>query len=371
MIIGVPREIKANEDRVAITPGGVDILKRAGHQVCIEKDAGLASGITDEMFVKAGAEILPGAADVWGKAEMIMKVKEPLPEEFGFFRKGMILFTYLHLASARPLTEALLSSGVAGVAYETIETRDGELPLLKPMSEVAGKMSVQVGVYFLQQANGGKGVLIGGVPGVPAGKVVIIGTGTVGTSALKIAVGLGAQVTIVGRNLERLRYLDDLYGGRICTLASTPYNIAHAVAEADLLVSCVLETGAKAPKMVSEEMVKSMAPGSVIVDVAIDQGGSVATIDHSTTHDKPVYLKHGVLHYAVANMPGAVARTSTYALTNATLPYALKLAQEGLTKAIHRDPALAAGVNTLDGVLTCEPVGKAFDLPTRPVTELI
>lgn len=334
MIVGIPKEVKSNEDRVAVTPAGVQTLTGAGHTVLIETGAGLGSGINDEAFIAAGAEILPAPSEIFAGAEMILKVKEPLLQEYAMLREGQVLFTYLHLAREPELTGALIENKVIAIAYETIQLDDGTLPLLIPMSEVAGRMAVQVGAHFLEKPCGGRGVLLGGVPGVPAADVVIIGAGTVGANAVKIAVGMGAQVTVIDLSADRLVYLDDLYGGRIKTLISNQYNIEQSVRYADLLIGAVLIVGAKAPKLVTEEFVKHMKPGSVIVDVAVDQGGSIETIDRITTHSNPVYEKHGVIHYAVANMPGAVARTSTFALTNATLPYALELANKGYLRSL-------------------------------------
>ncbi|WP_394547710.1 alanine dehydrogenase [Priestia aryabhattai] len=359
MIIGVPKEIKNNENRVAITPAGVASFVGTGHRVLIENEAGIGSNFTNEDYVKAGAEIVETAADVWAQAEMVMKVKEPLASEYGYFRPGLILFTYLHLAAEPALAKALKDSGVTAIAYETVAV-NRTLPLLTPMSEVAGRMAAQIGAQFLQKSNGGKGILLAGVPGVSRGKVTIIGGGGVGTNAAKIAIGLGADATIIDLSPERLRQLDDIFGNQINTLVSNPYNIADAVAESDLVIGAVLIPGAKAPKLVTEEMVKSMKPGSVIVDVAIDQGGIVETIDHITTHDQPTYEKHGVVHYAVANMPGAVPRTSTIALTNVTVPYALQIASKGVHKAIAQNEALKLGVNVANGAITYEAV--AHDL---------
>ncbi|MBX9984123.1 alanine dehydrogenase [Priestia sp. Y58] len=359
MIIGVPKEIKNNENRVAITPAGVASFVGTGHRVLIENEAGIGSNFTNEDYVKAGAEIVETAADVWAQAEMVMKVKEPLASEYGYFRPGLILFTYLHLAAEPALAKALKDSGVTAIAYETVAV-NRTLPLLTPMSEVAGRMAAQIGAQFLQKSNGGKGILLAGVPGVSRGKVTIIGGGGVGTNAAKIAIGLGADVTIIDLSPERLRQLDDIFGNQINTLVSNPYNIADAVAESDLVIGAVLIPGAKAPKLVTEEMVKTMKPGSVIVDVAIDQGGIVETIDHITTHDQPTYEKHGVVHYAVANMPGAVPRTSTIALTNVTVPYALQIASKGVHKAIAQNKALKLGVNVANGAITYEAV--AHDL---------
>ncbi|KJS13118.1 MAG: alanine dehydrogenase [Peptococcaceae bacterium BRH_c8a] len=361
MQIGIPKEIKSNEDRVAVTPAGVQTLVKYGHILLIEQGAGLGSGITDQAYQQAGANIVP-REEVFASAEMILKVKEPLPEEYGLFSPGQILFTYLHLAREPELTKMLLEKQIIGIAYETIQQDNGSLPLLVPMSEVAGRMAVQIGARFLEKPQGGKGVLMGGVPGVPAADVVIIGGGIVGINAAKMASGMGAQVTIIDQNAERLRYLDDIFGPRIKTLVSNSFNIESAVQFADLLVSAVLVPGAKAPHLVTEEMVKKMKPGSVIVDVAIDQGGSVETIDRVTTHSNPIYEKHGVIHYAVANIPGAVARTSTFALTNATLPYVIELANKGFPAAIMKNPALAKGVNTMGGKLTCDPVAQAHNM---------
>ncbi|MDA8212919.1 MAG: alanine dehydrogenase [Clostridia bacterium] len=371
MLVGIPKEIKNNENRVAITPAGVAALVKAGHQVIIENEAGVGSGIANQDYIAAGASILKSAQEVFGRADLIMKVKEPLAPEYDLLRAGQILFTYLHLAPEPDLTRALLKNKVVGIAYETIQLDNGSLPLLTPMSEVAGRMAVQVGAQYLEKPKGGKGILLGGVPGVPAADVVIIGGGIVGTNAAKIAIGMGAQVTIIDKSADRLRYLDDLWGGRITTLMSNSFNIERAVRYADLLIGAVLVPGAKAPHLVTEEMVKQMKPGSVIVDVAIDQGGSVETIDRVTTHSNPVYEKHGVIHYSVANMPGAVARTSTYALTNATLPYALELANKGYEQAVRENKALAKGVNTLKGKLTYKAVAEALNLPYTPLQEVL
>ncbi|KZZ83412.1 alanine dehydrogenase [Bacillus sp. SJS] len=357
MIIGVPKEIKNNENRVALTPGGAAQFTAAGHRVLVEKEAGLGSGFTNEAYLEAGAEIIEMAADVWAQSDMIMKVKEPLQPEYGFFREGLILFTYLHLAAEPELALALKQSGVISIAYETVSA-GRTLPLLTPMSEVAGRMSAQIGAQFLEKPKGGKGILLAGVPGVSRGKVTIIGGGVVGTNAAKMAIGLGADVTIIDLSADRLRELDDIFGTQIKTLMSNPINIAQAVAESDLLICAVLIPGAKAPTLVTEEMVKSMQPGSVIVDVAIDQGGIVETVDHITTHDQPTYEKHGVVHYAVANMPGAVPRTSTMALTNVTVPYALQIANKGVYKAIAENIALKAGLNTANGEITYAAVAR-------------
>jgi alanine dehydrogenase len=370
MIIGVPMEIKNNENRVALTPAGVVSYVQAGHTVLIESGAGLGSAFYDEDYANSGAEIITNAADVWVKSEMIMKVKEPLESEYKYFRDGLILYTYLHLANEPELTKALIESGVIGIAYETVEV-NRTLPLLSPMSEVAGRMATQVGAQFLEKINGGKGILLGGVPGVSRGKVTIVGGGVVGANAAKMAIGLGADVTILDLCADRLRQLDDIFGNSIKTLMSNPFNIAEAVAEADLLVGAVLIPGAKAPKLVSEEMVKSMKPGSVIVDVAIDQGGIVATNDHVTTHDNPTFVKHGIVHYAVANMPGAVPRTSTIALTNVTVPYGLQLANKGVAKAITDNPALKLGVNVAHGEVTYETVAHDLGYEYVPVEKAL
>ncbi|EID42754.1 alanine dehydrogenase [Parageobacillus thermoglucosidasius] len=370
MIIGIPKEIKNNENRVAITPAGVMSFVQAGHTVLVEKDAGIGSGFTNEDYANAGAQIIDQAQDVWEKADMIMKVKEPLPSEYGYFRPGLILFTYLHLAAEPELARALKEKGVIAIAYETVQV-GRTLPLLTPMSEVAGRMAAQIGAQFLEKPKGGKGILLGGVPGVSRGKVTIIGGGTVGTNAAKVAVGLGADVTIIDLSADRLRELDDIFGHQITTLMSNPMNIAQAVAESDLVIGAVLIPGAKAPKLVTEEMVKAMKPGSVIVDVAIDQGGIVETSDHVTTHDNPTYVKHGVVHYAVANMPGAVPRTSTLALTNVTIPYALQIANKGVQQAISYNPALKLGVNVANGEITYEAVARDLGYNYVPVEEAL
>ncbi|MGH0589911.1 alanine dehydrogenase (plasmid) [Bacillus mycoides] len=357
MIIGVPKEIKNNENRVALTPVGVIPFVTAGHKVLVETNAGVGSGFRNVDYVYAGAEIVESAAEVWNQSEMIMKVKEPLESEYIHFRPNLILFTYLHLAAESNLAQALKDKRVTAIAYETVEVNHTR-PLLTPMSEVAGRMSVQIGAQFLQKSNGGQGILLAGVPGVNRGKIAIIGGGIVGTNAAKMAIGLGADVTIIDLNADRLRQLDDIFGTQIKTLMSNPFNIAEAVKQADLLISAVLIPGAKAPKLVTEEMVQRMKPGSVIVDVAIDQGGAVETCDHVTTHDNPTFEKYEVLHYSVANMPGAVPRTSTIALTNVTIPYALQIANKGVQTAIFENDALKLGVNTLNGEITCEVVAK-------------
>ncbi len=371
MIIGVPKEIKANEDRVAATAAGVQTLTGAGHTLLIERDAGLGSGISDEAYVSAGAELVDSPAEIYSRADMVVKVKEPLPQEYSLLREGQILFAYLHLASEPALTKALLKSKAIAIAYETVQLDNGALPLLTTMSEVAGKMAVQIGAHYLEKPYGGRGILLGGVPGVPAADVVVIGAGTVGATAIRVAVGMGARVTVIDCNLERLRYLDELYNGRIKTLDASQLNIEQSVRYADLLIGALLIAGAKAPKLVTERMVMQMKPGSVIVDVAIDQGGSIETIDRVTTHSEPVYKKHGVIHYAVANMPGAVARTSTFALANATLPFAQELADRGYLNAVLNNRALARGVNTYKGKLTCRAVGESLNLDCYELNEIL
>ncbi|HEY1410387.1 MAG TPA: alanine dehydrogenase [Promineifilum sp.] len=361
MIIGVPKEIKNNEYRVAMTPAGVRQLTEQGHTVLVETNAGDGSRFEDEQYAGVGAKIVPTAADAWG-AEMVVKVKEPVAVEYEFMRSDLVLFTYLHLAAAEELTKAMIDSGVTGIAYETVEAPDGSLPLLTPMSEVAGRMAIQVGAHFLERSHLGRGMLLGGVAGVPGANVVIIGGGVVGTNAAQIALGMGANVAILDTNLDRLRYLDDVLHGRLSTIASNSYNIAEAIANADLVVGGVLIKGARAPRLVTREMVSTMRPGSVIVDVAVDQGGCVETI-HATTHSDPVYIVDGVVHYGVANMPGAVPRTSTLALSNSTLPYILRLARMGSVEAMAEDPGLAKGLNTYGGDVTYQAVAEYFGLP--------
>ncbi|MFJ8099237.1 alanine dehydrogenase [Lysinibacillus sp. NPDC096212] len=370
MKIGIPKEIKNNENRVAMTPAGVVTLTNAGHEVYIESGAGLGSSFTDADYVAAGAHIVETAKEAWAQ-EMIMKVKEPVASEYDYFYEGQILFTYLHLAPELELTQALLNKKVVGVAYETVQLANGSLPLLTPMSEVAGKMATQIGAQFLEKNHEGKGILLGGVSGVPRGKVTVIGGGIAGTNAAKIAVGMGADVTVIDLSPERLRQLEDLFGRDVQTLMSNPYNIAESVKNSDLVVGAVLIPGAKAPKLVSEEMIKSMQPGSVVVDIAIDQGGIFESSDRVTTHDDPTYVKHGVVHYAVANMPGAVPRTSTIALTNNTIPYALQIANKGYKQACVENAALKKGVNTIDGHLVYKAVADSQGLPYINVDELI
>ncbi|MEJ2358335.1 MAG: alanine dehydrogenase [Deinococcales bacterium] len=361
MDIGIPKEIKPQEYRVAATPGAVHAFVDAGHSVFVERGAGVGSGFEDDDYLAAGATLVDTAAEAWGR-RLVLKVKEPIASEFGFLRDDLVLFTYLHLAAARPLTEALLESGTTAIAYETVQLDNGSLPLLTPMSEVAGRMATQVGAHHLGKFLGGRGQLLGGVPGVEAGEVVILGGGVVGTNAAKIAMGLGARVTLLDINHARLQYLDDVFGGRIQTLSSNLANIRAMVERADLVVGAVLIPGARAPHLVTRDMLTLMRPGSVIVDVAVDQGGCIETI-HPTTHDAPTFVVDGVVHYGVANMPGAVPNTSTRALSNQTLPYALALAAGG-TAALVADRSLLRGLNTHGGRLTYRAVGEAFGLST-------
>ncbi|EGQ22316.1 alanine dehydrogenase [Sporosarcina newyorkensis 2681] len=358
MRIGVPREVKNNENRVAIAPASVLTLKTAGHEVLIETGAGLGSSFLDEEYKEAGATIVATAAEAWG-ADMVLKVKEPAASEFQYFREGLILFTYLHLAPELNLTQALLEHKVTAIAYETVQLPNGALPLLAPMSEVAGRMATQIGAQYLEKTKGGKGILLAGVPGVSRGKITIIGGGQAGTNAARVAIGIGAHVTILDLSVERVRQLDELFGKDIQTLVSNPYNIANAVKDADLVIGCVLIPGAKAPTLVTEEMVKSMKPGSVLIDIAIDQGGIFETSDRVTTHDEPTYVKHDIVHYAVANMPGAVPQTSTVALTNVTIPYALQIANKGVKQACLDNEALRKGINTMAGSITYQAVAEA------------
>ena len=371
MIIGIPKEIKNWENRVSLTPAGAKALVDNGHKVLVQSTAGEGSGFTDGEYVKAGAEIVSTIEEVYKKSEMIIKVKEPQESEYKLLKEGQLLFTYLHLAVEPKLTEALLKRKVNGIAYETLQTANGELPLLTPMSEIAGRMAVQIGASFLEKPHGGRGVLLGGVPGVMPADVVIIGGGVVGLNATKIAFGMGANVTVLDLNLNRLRYFDDIFHGKVKTLMSNSFNIELCAKYADLLIGAVLIPGAKAPHLVKEAIVKKMKKGSVIVDVAIDQGGIVETIDKVTTHENPVFEKHGVMHYSVANIPGAVARTSTIALTNATLPYALKLANRGFTKAIKSCEELAKGVNTCQGQLVSKPVADSLGLKHTELSMII
>ncbi len=371
MIVGLPKEIKEQENRVALTPAGVDALVRAGHTVYVEKGAGVGSSFADEEYEAQGAKLLDSAAEVWEKAEMIVKVKEPLKSEFKYFREGLIIFTYLHLAAFEELTDALLEAGTIAIAYETVELENGALPLLAPMSGIAGRMAIQHAANHLETIRGGKGMLIDGVPGVKPAEVVIVGAGNVGTAALRRAVGLGCRVTILDINVDRLAYLDDVYNGKIETVYSNNYNLMEAVKTADVVVGAVLIPGAKAPKLVTEEMVKAMKPGTVIVDIAIDQGGSVETVDAPTTHENPTFVKHDVIHYAVANVPGAVSRTGTLALTNVTLKYMMALANKGWKQALKDDPALAKGANTINGKVVYKGVAEAFDLEYTDINELL
>ncbi len=359
MIIGVPKEIKQGENRVAITPYGVDALVRRGHVVLVEKAAGVASGITDAAYAGAGATVVETAEEVWRQADMVMKVKEPLPAEYDFLRPGLIVFTYLHLASAPELIKVLLEREVIAIGYETVQLDDGRLPLLAPMSEVAGRLCPQIGATLLQAQHGGRGILLSGVPGVPPADVVVIGCGTVGTNAAVLTAGMGAQVTIIDLAHDRLKYIDDVMHGRVITVYSTPLRVAEAVRYADLVIGAVLVPGARAPVVVTEEMVAQMKRGSVIIDVAVDQGGCVETT-RPTTHAEPTYVVHGVIHYAVPNMPAAVPRTATFALTNATLPYALKIADMGVDQALKQDSALARGLNVYRGEIRHPAVEEAY-----------
>jgi len=368
MVVGVPKEIKANENRVAMTPVGVEVMTHHGHTVLVQKDAGMGSGFDDRDYERSGAEVVEDPAEIFRRADMIVKVKEPLPQEYDLIREGQVVFTYFHFAASRELTEAIIRTKCVAIAYETVQKDDGSLPLLIPMSEVAGRMAVQEGAKCLEKIWGGKGMLLSGVPGVEPANVVIIGGGVVGTNAAKMAAGLGAQVTILDVNLERLRYLDDVMPQNVRTVISNPETIRKSISQADLVIGAVLIPGAKAPKLITRDMLKLMKPGSVIVDVAVDQGGCVETI-RPTTHAEPTYVVDGVIHYGVANMPGAVPMTSTVALTNATLPYALKLADLGYRKAIEDDPELARGVNIYFGKVTHKGVADAFDLPYVPLEE--
>jgi alanine dehydrogenase len=370
MKIGLPKEIKDNEYRVGLTPAGVNALINAGHEVFVQKTAGEGSGFSDELYVKAGGKLLDTADEVWQTGDMIVKVKEPVAPEYPRMRENQLLFTYLHLAPEFELTKQMMERNVTGVAYETITDKKGSLPLLTPMSEVAGRMSVQVAATYLEKMNGGKGILLGGVPGVPAANVVIIGGGVVGTEAAKMAVGLGAKVTIIDINLDRLRQLDDIFLSKVQTLASSRYAIHEAISHADVVIGGVLVVGAAAPKLVTRDMLKDIPNGSVLVDVAVDQGGCFETT-HATTHSNPTFYEEGVLHYCVANMPGAVPRTSTFALTNATLPYALSLANKGFEQAIADDAGLKEGVNTYAGKCTYEAVAVSQNIEYTPLDSLL
>lgn len=367
MIIGVPKEIKTMENRVAMTPAGVEALTERGHKVLVEDNAGTGSGLENQCYMNAGA-VMVSAEEAWG-AEMVIKVKEPIPSEYQYLRDDQILFTYLHLAAEQALTEALLSAGTTAIAYETVQSASGHLPLLTPMSEVAGRMATQVGAHYLEKHQGGRGMLLGGVPGVSPATVVVLGGGVVGTNAAKIAMGMGARVIIMDLSHNRLQYLDDVFQGRMTTMSSNEANIRAYLKEANLLIGAVLIPGAKAPNLVTRDMLAYMKDGSVIVDVAVDQGGCVETIK-ATTHADPTYVVDGVVHYGVANMPGAVPHTSTFALVNQTVPYAMKLAEYGFG-ALSRDPALARGLNCYQGKLTYEAVGSAFGMEVTPLTEVL
>ena len=369
MIVGVPKEIKDNEYRVAATPGGVELLAKMGHRVLVEAGAGEGSGFADEEYVRSGATTV-SHEEAFSEADLVLKVKEPQPSEYDLLREGLLLFTYLHLAAEPELTRVLLDRGVTGIAYETVELLDRSLPLLIPMSEVAGRMAIQVAAHYLEEPHGGRGKLLGGVPGVRPSDVVIVGAGTVGTNAAQIALGMGAHVTLIDRDLNRLRYLDQVLHGNLTTLSSNPRNIADAVSTADVVIGAVLVAGAKAPKLVTREMIASMKPGSVAIDVAVDQGGCIET-SRPTTHSNPTYLVDGVVHYAVPNMPGAVPRTSTYALSNATLPYAARLAKLGFADAVRSMPDLAKGVNTYRGKVTHQGVADAFGYECVPLDSLL
>jgi alanine dehydrogenase len=370
MRVGVPREVKNHEYRVAITPAGAHELVRHGHQVCVQRNAGVGSSIDDEEYLAAGAKILDSADEVWADAELILKVKEPIAEEYPRMRDGQILFTYLHLAASRPCTDALLASGITSIAYETVQLPNGRLPLLAPMSEVAGRLAAQAGAHYLLRANGGRGVLLGGVPGVKPGRVTVLGAGVAGYNAAVVAAGMGADVQLLDRNVDRLRQLDSCLPGNVRTVACTAYATEEAVIEADLVVGAVLVTGAKAPTLVSNALVSRMRPGSVLVDISIDQGGCFED-SRPTTHAEPTYTVHRSVFYCVANMPGVVANTSTYALTNVTLPYALELADRGWADALRDDPALAAGLSTHAGQLTNAEVATAHDLAYRPIADVL
>jgi len=370
MLIGVPKEIKANENRVALQPVGAELLMQRGHKVIVEKNAGVGSGFADELYVKAGAQVLSTPAEIFSKADMIIKVKEPLPQEYPLIKKGQILFTYFHFAASEELTRAMMKSGAVCIAYETIEKADRSLPLLVPMSEVAGRMASQEGAKYLERTHGGRGLLLGGVPGVAPGEAVILGGGVVGINAAKMAAGLGAHVTILDISLDRLRYLDDVMPANVDTMMSNPENIRQMIAKADLLIGAVLIPGAKAPRLVTREMLKLMKPGSVIVDVAVDQGGCIETCK-PTTHAEPTFFVEGVLHYCVANMPGAVPYTSTIALTNATLPYAVEIADKGYLRAAKENGEILLGINVIDGKITYKGVADAFNLPYVNVKQVL
>jgi alanine dehydrogenase len=368
--VGIPREVKDSEFRVAMTPAGVHELTRAGHRVLVEREAGVGSSIPDEDFAAAGASLLPAADDVWAEADLVCKVKEPVAEEYHRMRSDQVLFTYLHLAASEPCTKAIIASGITAIGYETVQLADGSLPLLAPMSEVAGRMAPQVGSHHLQRDGGGRGVLMGGVSGVYAAKVVVLGAGVSGMNAAAIALGMQAEVLLLDKNIEKLRQADRIYQGHLQTVASNAYEIERACIDADLVIGAVLVPGASAPKLITREMLSTMKPGAVLVDIAIDQGGCAET-SKPTTHSDPTYVVDGVVHYCVANMPGAVARTSTFALNNATLPFTLALADKGWRKALSDDPHLRAGLNVCAGHITCEPVAAAHGLPYRAAETLL
>jgi alanine dehydrogenase len=368
--VGIPREVKDNEFRVAITPAGVHELVRQGHEVVVEREAGVGSSIPDADFVTAGAQMLPTADDVWGTAELVCKVKEPVAEEYHRMRSDQVLFTYLHLAASQPCTAALIASGITAISYETVQLADGSLPLLAPMSEVAGRMAPQVGAHHLQRDGGGRGVLMGGVSGVYAAKVVVLGAGVSGMNAAAIALGMEAEVLVLDRNIDKLRQADRIYQGHLQTVASNAYEIERACVDADLVIGAVLVAGAKAPKLVSDELVSRMKPGAVLVDIAVDQGGCFEST-HPTTHSDPTFKVGETLFYCVANMPGAVPHTSTFALTNVTLPYTERIAGLGWQDAVRQDPALALGVNVVAGEVVCEPVAEAHGLAYRPLADVL
>ena len=370
MIVGIPKEVKDTEYRVAVTPEGVRELTRAGQRVLIQKGAGDGSSVPEQRFERAGAEIVDTAADVWKQADMVLKVKEPIPQEYDLLQEGQILFTYLHLAASKELTELLAERKVASVAYETVQLEDGRLPLLAPMSEIAGRMAPHVGARYLEKENGGRGILMGGVSGVRPAKVLVLGAGMAGGNAAWIAAGMEAEVIVVDRNLDRLRFIDQIHKGRITTLMSDQLTLEQRVRESDVVIGAVLVPGAKAPKVVTEDMVAAMRTGSVVIDISVDQGGCIETA-RMTTHSDPTFVVHGVVHYCVGNMPGAVPNTSTYALTNVTLPYALEIATRGLEDAVHDDPALAQGVNVFGGRITNEAVAEAHGLEAAPLSSMI
>ena len=370
MIVGVPKEVKDNEYRVALTPEGARELSAVGHRVIIQRGAAAGSSLPEERYVRAGAEFVDAAEEVWRESEMILKVKEPVAQEYDLLQEGQVLFTYLHLAASAPLTDVLLRRKVTSIAYETVQLPDGRLPLLAPMSEVAGRMAPHVGARFLEKGNGGRGILMGGVSGVRPAKVLVLGAGMAGNNAAWIAAGMEAEVTVLDKSLDKLRYIDQIHKGRIVTLMSDRLTLEQRVREADVLIGTVLIPGARAPKLVTAEMVQSMRPGSVIIDISIDQGGCVET-SRMTTHSDPTYVEYGVVHYCVGNMPGAVPNTSTYALTNVTLPYVLAVAGDGVEAAMRADPALAGGLNTFGGQVTNRGVGEANSLDWTPVSDVI